>query len=389
MTSAGYPLYAAAFFDRTTLVVGGGGGEGRHGIKNKLTSINASTGEVQQEYELPAGEDNPTCLAAAGQRIYVGANRGAKAIEERKNLHLRVFDKNLQEQTAVDALKFTDPAAYQKAIAASEQIVAAVSDCAGGGALQVLASGSLDSLWSQTGDFLDVAISPDNALVAVVDSASLVVYNAVTGKQIAKQASPKGGAKWVRVTFTSNLELIAGANIPNQRARIQQLRIQDDVIKVIRSRSVPGKSLTCLKSTPHAVAVGTAAGDVYLYTSALKSLRNLRGTLKFPVTSLAIIEDGEIATVAATSLDGSYSISDVSLNTFSTTIWWVLLSTIAIAFIAFISGRLISMDLQYLSFRTLEPAVAPSKYPGDAANADAMSDFEALFVDTNQGDNIS
>lgn len=370
-------------------MVGGGGGEGRHGVKNKLTSINASTLEIQAEYELPVGEDNPTCLAAAGQRIFVGANRGSKAIEERKNLHLRVYDKKLQEQTAVDALKFTDPAAYQKAMAASEQLIAAVSDSADGGALQVLETETLDPLWSQSGDFLDVALSPDNALVAVVDAASLIVFNAVTGKQIVKHAAPKGGAKWVRVTFTSNLELIAGANVQNQRARIQQLRIQDDTIKLIRSRSIPGKSLTCLKSTPHAVAVGTAAGDIYIYTSALKSLRSLRGTLKFPVTALAIIEDGEVATVGATSLDGSYTISDVSLNTFSTTVWWVLLSTIAIALIALISGRLISMDLQSLTFRSRELTPAVSGYSAEAAKTDAMDEFEALFVGTDPDDNTS
>lgn len=373
-----YPLYAAAFISESTLVVGGGGGEGRHGVKNKLTSINVSSGRVLDECELSEGEDNPTCMAASKNLLFVGANRGSQAIAERKNTHLRVYGPELKERQSIDALKFNDPAAYSKAISACSDLVAIISDSPVGGVLQVLSVPDLKPLWSASGDFQDVSVSPNGRWIAAATQSTLSIFDAKAGNLRASHPVAKGGARWSRIAFTSDSELIAGANIAGKRARIHQLQIQREPgVRVIRSRSVPGKSLTGLKAAAGgaAVAVGTAGGDIYLYTRNLSSLRNFKNVLKFPVTALAVVVDEEQVRVAGTTLDGSYVVLETGLKPFSTTLWWVLVSTILIALLALISARLVTMDLGPLRQKG---AVGALETEPDAESAQS---FEAIFVD--------
>ena len=140
MTSTGYPLYAAAFLTPETLILGGGGGEGRHGIKNKLSVFSVPEGAIVNERELDEGEDNPTCMAIAGSQVVFGANRGSEKVKKGNNKHLRVYNGDLEEISSMDVFRSTNPATYQKAIAATDTLVAVVSDDPNGGSLYTIQS---------------------------------------------------------------------------------------------------------------------------------------------------------------------------------------------------------------------------------------------------------
>ncbi|KAI9837443.1 MAG: hypothetical protein M1819_007091 [Sarea resinae] len=95
-----YPLYAAAIHphDDSRLLVGGGGGEGRSGVGNKITLLDAtSQTEISNlaEIELSRDEDSVTSLAATsiGESLvaFAGINSSSEEQKAGKNEHLRSF----------------------------------------------------------------------------------------------------------------------------------------------------------------------------------------------------------------------------------------------------------------------------------------------------------
>ncbi|KAL8946188.1 MAG: hypothetical protein Q9222_007388, partial [Ikaeria aurantiellina] len=96
-----YPLYASDFDQQNAdfLLVGGGGGEGRTGVSNKITLINASRKQTISEVvdiDLSKDEDSVTSLAVASSTessvtAFAGINSSQKDQNAGKNEHLRSF----------------------------------------------------------------------------------------------------------------------------------------------------------------------------------------------------------------------------------------------------------------------------------------------------------
>ncbi|KAL9125708.1 MAG: hypothetical protein Q9217_005137 [Psora testacea] len=95
------PLYAADFDPENSgfLLVGGGGGEGRSGVGNKITLLNASKKHDLSEVvdiDLSRDEDSVTSLAYAQSTelwatAFAGINSSMKEQQQGKNEHLRSF----------------------------------------------------------------------------------------------------------------------------------------------------------------------------------------------------------------------------------------------------------------------------------------------------------
>ncbi|MCJ1435789.1 hypothetical protein MMC27_005164 [Xylographa pallens] len=96
-----YPLYAADFDPSNSdfLVVGGGGGEGRSGVGNKITLVDASRKhEIPEvaDVDLSRNEDSVTSLAVAQSSdssaiIFAGVNSSGAEQQAGRNEHLRSF----------------------------------------------------------------------------------------------------------------------------------------------------------------------------------------------------------------------------------------------------------------------------------------------------------
>ncbi|KAI9823808.1 MAG: hypothetical protein M1826_007629 [Phylliscum demangeonii] len=97
-----YPIYAADFDERDDgyLLAGGGGGEGRSGVGNKITLLDAhAPHELAQlaERELSRDEDSVTSLAVANRigpgsaLVLAGVNSSTAAQQAGTNEHLRAF----------------------------------------------------------------------------------------------------------------------------------------------------------------------------------------------------------------------------------------------------------------------------------------------------------
>ncbi|KAK2594948.1 hypothetical protein QQS21_007351 [Conoideocrella luteorostrata] len=96
-----YPIYAVDFDpeDANRLVVGGGGGEGRSGVGNKMTILDASHQEelrIAGEIELSRDEDSVSSLAVGSHKgkithVFAGINSSAADIAKGTNQHLRIL----------------------------------------------------------------------------------------------------------------------------------------------------------------------------------------------------------------------------------------------------------------------------------------------------------
>ncbi|KAF8430359.1 hypothetical protein EV426DRAFT_708538 [Tirmania nivea] len=102
-----YPLFCADFFEPpsdsdepVTVAVAGGGGEGRSGVRNRITIIDVSSpteAKTVSEVELSGQEDSPMSLCTlpgSGGSVVAGINSGAEVIKStggEGNLHFRVF----------------------------------------------------------------------------------------------------------------------------------------------------------------------------------------------------------------------------------------------------------------------------------------------------------
>ncbi|TGZ82904.1 hypothetical protein EX30DRAFT_362502 [Ascodesmis nigricans] len=98
-----YPIFAADFLDATRLVVGGGGGEGRSGVGNKITLLDASNPtELAQlsEHLLSREEDSCMSLGIAlptdpsstlSPVILAGVNSSEAILESGHNEHFRTI----------------------------------------------------------------------------------------------------------------------------------------------------------------------------------------------------------------------------------------------------------------------------------------------------------
>ncbi|KAH0177230.1 hypothetical protein KCU86_g15640, partial [Aureobasidium melanogenum] len=100
-TTLSYPVYAAEFdpYNRGFLVVGGGGGQGRSGVANKITLLDASKRsalDTAAEIELSSEEDSITSLATLASKdgliTLAGINSSEADQKAGKNEHLRTFD---------------------------------------------------------------------------------------------------------------------------------------------------------------------------------------------------------------------------------------------------------------------------------------------------------
>ncbi|KAF2086850.1 hypothetical protein K490DRAFT_57328 [Saccharata proteae CBS 121410] len=95
-----YPIYSADFdpYNRGYLVVGGGGGEGRSGVKNKISLLDVSSRaslEPAGEIQLTSDEDAVMSMANLASKdgliTFAGINSTTKEREANKNEHLRAF----------------------------------------------------------------------------------------------------------------------------------------------------------------------------------------------------------------------------------------------------------------------------------------------------------
>ncbi|KAF2147681.1 hypothetical protein K461DRAFT_233811 [Myriangium duriaei CBS 260.36] len=122
-----YPVYSVDFdpYNRSYLVVGGGGGEGRSGVSNKITLLDASsrtTLDVVGEIELSRDEDSVTSLANLSSKdgliTLAGINSSEAEQKAQKNEHFRAFDvrypkRRHKNDAAADSKEEKDETDYQ------------------------------------------------------------------------------------------------------------------------------------------------------------------------------------------------------------------------------------------------------------------------------------
>ncbi|ORY72905.1 quinon protein alcohol dehydrogenase-like superfamily [Leucosporidium creatinivorum] len=93
-----FPVYAMAFTEDKTVLLGGGGGSSRTGVKNRLSlhKITPATRsfDLVHEYELSKTEDAPMSVAVepTTKTLIAGINSAVDKLKEGTNENLRVFE---------------------------------------------------------------------------------------------------------------------------------------------------------------------------------------------------------------------------------------------------------------------------------------------------------
>ncbi|ANB14994.1 Sar family guanine nucleotide exchange factor SEC12 [Sugiyamaella lignohabitans] len=344
-----YPVFASVWDSNSSLVIGGGGGEGRNGVKNKITVIKVRPENkglaVRNEIVLAGDEDNPTSLDVGGHgRIYAGVNRSTKAIQEGRNTHLRVFDyKNTsirdgsgvtggtsEELAAVKVFSANDSNEYQKCTRVSNSgELLALSSSSSPGSLYVIETKVLldrsgsdvtetsDTLYTKTagsGPINDIDFSPGSDKLAYISDSKLYVINAQTGEENIVVDMPRKDAKFAKLRYISENTVIIAANL-NQRKGVVLYKFNPNTGGRIASRALSSKirAISTMDAGSKYTVVGTSDCSIAIVSStSLNSLKKLDRVHEIAITSVAL--NRSQTRIASTSVSGTVRVLELPLD---------------------------------------------------------------------------
>ncbi|EJD01209.1 WD40 repeat-like protein [Fomitiporia mediterranea MF3/22] len=331
-----FPVYSAAFVGEHKLVLGGGGGSARSGIKNRLRLFhipNDEKLELLSELELEKDEDAPMSMIAdaEGSRIVCGINSATEELDKGINQNCRVFSiaKDRFELAGVaSTLHVTrdnmEECQKVTALSPGRTLVAA----AGTKDLAVLSYPSLTPAakpLKTKHEIYDASFSPTSLVVATTDE--LLVYalpsaaappssppgTKTRSKQKQKQKAQKGKAESVKelklletverpalpglngvtttfravrfhpsrnnVVFTVQNTSNTGVRKRGSRMPPKQgfvCRWNTDNWKIVRSRKVSEKGITCFDVSPDGrfLAYGSADYAIGILDSTTLAVRH-------------------------------------------------------------------------------------------------------------------
>lgn len=360
--NAGTPLYASAFVNDDTFVVGGGGGQGAHGVANKLVAYRIKGAAVEQvdELLLPENSDTPTSMASgsAVETVWVGANVPSKGqFDHITHISLSKMEK-LVAQDSYNFFKSSDPAIYQRSTSVAGNTVAATSS-ANPGAISIYNFADKDLLTMTFDEELVGAAIADydektQKYVAAASETHISIRTIGKPNTNCAQLSAPEGTKWARIAAIGPGKFVAASTIGVRKgAALTVLEIlyseKGELVLEKQSIKIPGfKGVTALGNSGSHVAIASAAGEVLFYDvgegvcDKISRIAQFKNVHKFPVTSLCVSCDGTC--VLSTSLDGSL-VAHTKLgyikSSLRATIGWVTLSTIIIAILAILVGYII------------------------------------------------
>lgn len=331
----------------------------------------------EREIELSKSEDNPTSLAVAEGKLFVGVNQGAKEIRAGSNAHLRVFDARDEAQApeAVGVFSSGLEDEYQKATAAAGDYVA-ICNSLTPGTLWVFEAGAIAQGATYAKEFEgavhDVALSPSGERLAVTTHDKIYVLHTATGKALAEIAA--GDGSFARARFTSEDALVAAVNAGLRKG--WSLRMYSAKGKLLLQRKIvsTGSATAMDAGSKYVVVASSADCEVYvLSATSLAVLTQYKGAHKVAVTAVAI--NPAETRIASVSVSGTVHVLDVPEGGIFagglTSYVWAILS------VAVIAGLAVLIQLTLVKGGALDDLLASSKDyfkpRADALSSDAGS----------------
>ncbi|CAN6638800.1 guanine nucleotide-exchange factor Sec12p [Trichomonascus vanleenenianus] len=302
-----YPLFAVRIAsDSMQIAAAGGGGEGRNGVKNKVSIVlanedpNDPDAEVgvwkEDEFEFPTGEDNPTSMALQDEKLYVGVNRGEESIKAGKNDHLRVLDFDFAQELKTHQIFINDVVPvgeYQKCTVASAHLLA-ISASGAPGHLFVLHGRTLKVKYHMETEqeINDLHFSPDGKRLVVVLNGEIIVLDATTGKQKTSiEADKASGLVFAKARFVDEDTLVTAANLKTRKgAFVQKYTVAEDNIKLVASKRVKRiKAVTAMDARGTYTALGSSDLSIAIVsTKSLSTLEVKPNVHEFAITAIEV-----------------------------------------------------------------------------------------------------
>ncbi|ODQ64895.1 hypothetical protein NADFUDRAFT_46725 [Nadsonia fulvescens var. elongata DSM 6958] len=315
----GYPLFAAAFWKDTKLVVAGGGGEGKNGIANKISLIDISLDTksdsksltIASDLTLDKRQDNPTSIDITNEgQIIAGINNNQSDIKLGINHHYRTYqikDNQLSDEFS-ESLQFFDAKdneEYQKCTSInSEAGLVAISSSANPGVIYLIKLADNHLVFKialDGGDINDLSFSNNGKYVSFVTDSSLGLISIETESIVKSVLGPRE-VRLNKVRFSSiDQELIVGGNHP-RRTGFSLYKYNLDG-KLIASKKISSSkaSMTALDTKNN--LIGLAGSNLTLYIVCLDNLKtvySVKEVHNFPITKVVFNTSGTIlASVSA------------------------------------------------------------------------------------------